>query len=288
MFRSLWSGLLALVPLLACTLERHEPAVPGGASVQQASAGALLAAPHDSLIPGNALGVSIRRGRAVLFATRDSLPQYVGNALSCTSCHLDFGLRAGASPWVGVYGQFPQFRTRNARTNIIEDRINDCIQRSLAGKPLPPDGPDMRDIIAYMGWLSQGVPVGARVEGQGFPRLTPLETDTARGEDVYAAECARCHGDAGQGTPLGPPVWGPQSYTVGAGMARVRTAAAFIRHNMPRDTPGTLTDQQAFDVAAYINSRPRGDFPAKAQDWPEGGEPPDVAYETDAMKRRAQ
>lgn len=283
--RVTWFGLLALVPLLGCSIERHEPAVPAGTPARLASTGPFLSSPHDSLIPDNALGVSIRRGRAVLFATPDSLPDYVGNALSCTSCHLDFGLRAGASPWVGVYGQFPQYRSRNARTNIIEDRINDCIQRSLAGKPLPPDGRDMRDIIAYMAWLSQGIPVGARLEGQGFPRLTPLDPDTVRGEEVYRTECARCHGDDGDGTPLGPPMWGPRSYTIGAGMARVRTAAAFIRHNMPRDTPGILTDQQAFDVAAYINSRPRGDFPGKEKDWPLGDHPPDVAYVTEAMKR---
>jgi thiosulfate dehydrogenase len=275
--------LPAVLAAAGCTVERREPVAPVR---QAAAANGLLPAPHDSLIPAGALGVSIRRGRALLHATRDSLPGFVGNQLTCTSCHLDFGLRAHASPWVGVYGRFPQYRARNARTNIIEDRINDCIQRSLAGKALPPDGPDMRDMIAYMAWLSRGVPVGADVEGQGFAMLTPLEADPARGERVYADGCARCHGDDGHGTLLGPPVWGPGSYTIGAGMARVRTAAAFIRRNMPRDTPGLLTDQDAFDVAAYINSRPRPDFPGKENDWPLGDPPPDVAYETRAGRRR--
>jgi thiosulfate dehydrogenase len=63
-------------------------------------------------------------------------------------------------------------------------------------------------------------------------------------------------------------------------MARVRTAAAFIRHNMPFDKPGTLTDQQAMDLAAYVTSQPRPDFPGKEKDWPEGGAPPDVPYRT--------
>jgi thiosulfate dehydrogenase len=69
-------------------------------------------------------------------------------------------------------------------------------------------------------------------------------------------------------------------------MARVNTAARFIHKLMPRDRPGILTHQQAFDVATYINTRPRPDFSGKEKDWPEGGAPPDVAYETLAAKKR--
>jgi thiosulfate dehydrogenase len=86
-----------------------------------------------------------------------------------------------------------------------------------------------------------------------------------------------------KGTPgYYPPLWGPDSYTIGAGMARLRTAASFIRYNMPFDTPGILTDQQAFDVAAYVVSQSRPDFGPKALDWPNGDPPPDVAYPTNA------
>jgi thiosulfate dehydrogenase len=90
--------------------------------------------------------------------------------------------------------------------------------------------------------------------------------------------CASCPGIDGQGPPLAPPTWGPRSFNIGAGMARIRTAAGFIRHNMPFDRPGTLTDQEAIDVAAYLVSRPRPDLPGKENDWPAGGAPPDVAY----------
>jgi thiosulfate dehydrogenase len=69
-------------------------------------------------------------------------------------------------------------------------------------------------------------------------------------------------------------------------MARLRTAASFIRHNMPYDLPGTLTDQQAFDVAAYVNSHPRPDLAGKENDWPNGDAPPDAAYPTRASGRR--
>ena len=70
-------------------------------------------------------------------------------------------------------------------------------------------------------------------------------------------------------------------------MSRLRTASAFIRYNMPQDRRGSLTDREAVDVAAYINSRPRPDFPGKERDWPNGDPPPDVSYPTTAAARKA-
>ena len=221
----------------------------------------------------------------------------VGSVLRCTSCHLDGGTRPNAAPWVGVYSRFPQYRSRNAKVNVIQDRINDCFQRSLNGKPLPLGGKDMADIIAYMAFLSRGVAPPGEVPGQGFAKIDPLPPDTTKGRSVYAAQCARCHGGRGEGMnnpdPLGqpkhyPPVFGPMSFTVGAGMARLRTAASFIRHNMPFDKPGTLTEQEAFDVASYVNSQGRPDFGPKADDWPKGDPPPDVAYPTKAAAAKAR
>jgi thiosulfate dehydrogenase len=242
----------------------------------------LLHAPADSEIPPGPLGASIRRGHALLTATRDSLPSYVGNRLRCMSCHLDDGRRANAAPLVGAYVRYPAYMPRSGRVATIEDRINGCFLRSMNGRPLPADGRDLRDIVAYLAFLSRGVPVGATLEGQGFARLAPLTPDTARGEAIFINTCARCHGAGGQGTVVAPPVWGARSFNIGAGMARLRTAASFIRHNMPFDRPGSLTDQQAFDVAAYVTSRPRPDFPGKENDWPNGDAPPDAAYPTRA------
>jgi thiosulfate dehydrogenase len=256
----------------------------GGGAAAAASA---LRAPSEEDIPRGPVGDAIRRGRAIALATRESLPDHVGNALRCTSCHPDAGTRAYASPWVGVYARFPQYRARSGRVDLLEDRINDCFERSMNGRAIPAQGRDMRDIVAYMAWLSRGVPVGADVPGQGLPKMTPLPGDTTRGAQLFAAQCARCHGAGGEGTVVAPPTWGPRSFNIGAGMARLRTAAAFVRYNMPYDRPGTLTDQQAFDVAAYITSRPRPDFPGKEKDWPNGDPPPDVAYETVAAKIKA-
>lgn len=289
----LWLLLTGLGSALACTPApgpQQRPA--GGDSVPGATS---FRVPPDGEIPAGPMGASIRRGRALFAATRDSLPEHVGNDLRCTSCHLDDGTRPYAAPWVGVYSRFPQYRSRNAKVNVVQDRINDCIQRSLGGRPLPEGGRDMADMIAYLAFLSRGVAPPGEVPGQGFQTLQPMVGDTVRGARVYLAQCARCHGGQGQGManpdPSGhpgyyPPLWGPRSFTIGAGMARVRTAAAFIHANMPFDRPGTLSEQEAFDVAAYMTSRPRPDFPAKVDDWPLGDPPADVAYRTRAAPDR--
>jgi len=278
------------LPLLgACQIEERPPVSSRGAGGGGGGAAAPLAytAPHDSLIPDDDLGRSIRRGKAILLATDDSLPNHVGNDLRCTSCHFDAGTRLNSTPWLGVYARFPQYRSRNARINSLEDRVNGCFLRSMNGTALPVGSAEMRDLVAYMAWISKGVPVGAQIQGQGLVRMDPLEGDSGRGRDVFVANCVRCHGANGEGIKagavvIGAPLWGDSSYNIGAGMARIRTAAAFIRHNMPFDQPGTLTDQQAFDVAAYMNSHPRPDFAGKENDWPRGDPPPDVAYQTKA------
>jgi thiosulfate dehydrogenase len=244
--------------------------------------------PNETEIRDSVVLAAVRRGRAILAATRDSLPEHVGNRLRCVSCHMGDGLKPSQMPLVGVYARFPQYRSRSATVEIIEDRINDCFERSMNGTALPRDSRAMRDIVASLAFLSYGVPVGSLVEGQGLAKIEPLTGDTVRGRAVFLSSCTLCHGGDGQGTAAAPPVWGPHSYNIGAGMARVRTAAAFIKVAMPFDKPGTLTPQQAFDVASYINSRPRPDFARKADDWPNGDPPPDVAYptKTAAQKRR--
>ncbi len=248
----------------------------------------ILRAPAESTLKQDPLSASIRRGRALVRATRDSLPHHVGNRLRCASCHLDDGTRAFAMPWIGAYGRFPQYRSRSGKVANIEERINDCFERSMDGSPLPADGADMRDLVSYISWLSRGTVSGRRNWGSGIDSLLPLIPDTARGLAVYAAHCARCHGPSGEGRiaadslTSGTPLWGDGAFNIGSGMARIRVAAAFIRRNMPRDTPGILSPQQAFDIAGFLATRPRPDYAGKALDWPNGDAPPDVAYRTRA------
>lgn len=244
--------------------------------------------PSESEITDPVILASVRRGRALLRHTRDSLPRHVGNQLECVSCHPADGTRPHVMPWVGIYVRFPQYRARAGSTQLIEDRINDCFKRSMNGRPLVPESRDMRDIIAYFAFLSSGYPQFAEVEGQSIPPVPPLEGDTVRALATFTAKCVACHGPEGLGTVLGPPLWGPQSFNIGAGMARVRTAAAFIKQAMPQNAPGTLTDQEAYDLARLITSRPRPDLPGKELDWPNGDPPPDVAYPTLAAQRKAR
>jgi thiosulfate dehydrogenase len=272
--------VLLAAGLVGCRLEQRPPRWSGTASEQ------VLRIPPDSEIPNDPLGRAIRRGRALLAHTGDSLPSHVGSDLRCFSCHLREGTQAGALPLVGVYSRFPQYRSRNGLVNLLEDRINDCFERSLNGTALPRDGREMRDIVAYFAFISRGIAPPGEVPGGSLPTLTPLRPDTTRGRAIFAEVCSRCHGGNGEGTPLAPPLWGPRSFNIGAGMARLRTAAAFIRENMPNDRAVTLTDQQAFDVAGYVGSRPRPDFARKADDWPEGNPPPDVAYPTRGAARK--
>jgi thiosulfate dehydrogenase len=263
------AGLIFLATWSAPTVAQSSPTTRPPATGRVA-----FRIPSDRELGDTAYRASALRGRAILTATRDSLPRNVGNALRCASCHLDNGLRPNAMPWVGSYARFPQYRARSGKVDLIEDRVNDCFERSMNGKALPSGGRDMRDIVAYLAFLSRGIPVGAEMDGQGLPRLRQLPGDATRGVALFASTCARCHGPAGQGTSIAPPLWGPRSYNVGAGMANVVTAASFIHALMPIDRAQRLTEQQAFDIAAYINSRPRPLFKKKAQDYPKGGRPP--------------
>jgi thiosulfate dehydrogenase len=185
---------------------------------------------------------------------------------------------------MGIWGQFPQYRAREGTVVTLEERINGCIQRSLHGRALSLDSREMKAFSAYMRWLSEGVPDGAKLLGAGTLQIKEptRAADPDRGAEVYAQVCAACHGADGQGqraqNGLGyqfPPLWGPDSYNNGAGMSRLLTAAAYALHNMPLgtrfDVP-VLTDEQAYDVAGYIVSHDRPkkenldeDFPIRLQ-----------------------
>ncbi|WP_344764590.1 c-type cytochrome [Actimicrobium antarcticum] len=243
----------------------------------------LLVAPADATIPSGPKGVAIQEGRKLLTETHQRLPNNVGNGLNCTSCHLAGGTTANASPWIGIWGVFPEYRSRSGKVISLPERVNDCFERSMNGKPIAYDSAEMNNILAYMQWLSTGVPTGTSVKGRGFGAIDQkLVADPAHGKEVFGAKCASCHGAAGAGiaNPAGgylfPPVWGKDSFNDGAGMARTYTAAAFVKHNMPLGQGGSLTDQEALDVAEYFTHQPRPVYPHKNNDWPKGDKPRDA------------
>lgn len=228
------------------------------------------------------LSESIKRGYTYVNESYVTLDEYVGNNLSCTSCHAGAGV-GEASSLVGVTAVSPEYNPRSGKVMSIEDRINGCMVRSMNGQKLPLDSQELRDMVSYLQYISKGVPIGADLPWRkpNTMKVEDLpETDVARGEEVYKQSCIACHGADGEGIGAnsGPAVWGEHSFNDGAGMARLSTATMFIQRNMPVGQEGSLTQQQAADVAAYILSQDRPKFPGRANDWPKGGAPKDSPY----------
>lgn len=163
-----------------------------------------LVVPPDSAIPAGPEGEAVRLGRQLMIDTRAQLPRNVGNGLNCSNCHLGAGTQPGAGPFVGLTAVFPAYRTRDGQIDSLQERINDCFQRSMNGKALTWNSKEMNAMLMYMRWLSTGVPVGSAVVGRGMGAVdTSLTPDRARGSQLYAAKCASCHGAQGAGTPDG-------------------------------------------------------------------------------------
>jgi thiosulfate dehydrogenase len=232
------------------------------------------------------------RGMRLHLETRTLLPQNVGNDLNCTSCHLNAGTVADGSPFVGLSAFFPSYAPRAGRIITLEDRINGCFLRSMNGKPLAADSPDMQAMVAYFNWMKGNTKPQDQVVGRGVGKIDmAIKPDPDNGAKVYSAQCAVCHGKDGEGLMRAdgpvvyPALWGDRSFNIGAGMARTYTAAAFVKRNMPvgfhEKFPlgqGGLSDQEAVDVAEYFSHQPRPDFAAKAKDWPKDKKPQDARY----------
>jgi thiosulfate dehydrogenase len=218
-------------------------------------------APDPATIPEGPVGDSINLGQQLFLNTPRFAPQYVGNRMNCADCHAESGTVPFAAPMVGLTGMFPVYNARAGRVITLEDRIQECFTRSENGRPLPYNSKEMIAIVAYIQWLSQGQAAGHPFPGRGLVKLPELRGDPERGAVIYAQQCAGCHGAEGKGDPpVFPPLWGPDSYNDGAGMNQVTKMAAFVQHNMPLNHPGTLTAREAFDVAAYVASKPRPRF----------------------------
>ena len=232
------------------------------------------------------------RGMRLHLESSALLPNNVGDALNCTSCHLNAGTVANGSPFVGVSAFFPSYAPRAGRVITIEDRINGCFLRSMHGKALAADSADLKAMVAYFDWMKRDTKPQDKVAGRGVGKVSmAIKPDLENGKRIYAQQCAACHGRDGEGLKqadgrfIYPPLWGDQSFNIGAGMARTYTAAAFVKQNMPigyRDQfplgQGGLSDQEAVDVAAYFSHQPRPDFPPKVNDWPKDKKPADARY----------
>ncbi len=238
--------------------------------------------PREADIPTDSLGASIKRGLYLLRFTPESLPRYATSSLRCTSCHQDDGVKPSAAPLSGSQARFPKYMPRSGAVIALADRVNYCFTRSLAGNAIPVGSREMVDILSYLAFISHDVPVGKKTAGADglIAMKDTLVGDTTRGRGIFEKTCVVCHQKDGGGLGPIPALWGSRSYSIGASMAREERTASFIWHNMPQSAPGTLQPQQAFDVAAFINSHARPDSPGKEGDWPIGGAPEDVPYAT--------
>ncbi len=303
----------------APTSVMHAPGPSSGAAAVNApvnaagAAGPRAAAPADTApaawivhdadkLPDDSWGKTVRYGRDLVAKTyaligpevSDPAHRFSGNNLACQSCHLEAGTKRYGLPFQGVYADFPNYRARSGAVGTIEDRIQGCMTRSMNGKQLPPGGPEMTAIVAYMKFLSDGWPAGAPTPGRGPGRMPELSrsADPAHGQRVYAQNCVACHGPAGQGQRVGavgdakgytfPPLWGADSFNDGAGMDRLIAAANFIHGNMPNGVSWrapALSEQDAWDVAAFVQAQPRPHKPNLDKDYPVGLQrPADSGY----------
>lgn len=257
------------------------------------SSDSLFVPPDTSTIPHNATGDLIRYGRELLvnfpyyLGPKGKIGKYGGNGLGCQNCHLEAGTRPYGLNYFSAHARYPQYRAREGKVLTLADRVNNCVERPLNGKPLPLDSKEMVAMVTYMQWLGKGVPVGGNVPGDKLKDIALLDrpADPVKGRAVYEKHCIRCHADDGQGVlkPDGiayvyPPLWGKLSYQPGSSMHRLIKSAQFIKYNMPQDIARwdkpVLTDEEAFDVAAYVNDdelheRPQpdlsGEYPVRKE-----------------------
>lgn len=215
----------------------------------------------------------------------------IQNSMTCSNCHLHGGTKPYGIPFIGLTNVFPTYIGRENKIVSLQDRINGCFERSMNGEAISEDSKEMKAIISYIGFLSRNINNKGRLKGHGTLALTPPDrkADVAHGKVIYQNKCQSCHRPGGQGMKLPdstgyqfPPLWGPDSFNDGAGMDRILTAARFIKGNMPFGTVyknPNLTDEEAYDVAAYIDHFNRPVKAHKELDYPRlSKKPKDCPY----------
>lgn len=214
-------------------------------------------------LPTGPVGDSIAYGYAIMVRTHRLMRKYVRADLECADCHIAAGTQPRGGSFIGTYARFPQWNKRARRVIALQDRIAECFLYSMNGRPPAYNSKPMIAIVAYISWLSRGTPIGAK-EPAADRYIEPLPSgppDLVVGARIFAGKCTHCHGAGGQGVGgLYPPLWGFRSFNDGAGMAHIDRMTGFVRYNMPYDEPGSLSLEQAYDVAAFVLSHRRPHF----------------------------
>jgi len=243
--------------------------------------------PIASFIEATNPTIEVRKGYQLLTteASRwESSKGLSSNRLACTNCHLNAGTQNGAASFLGVTSRYPKFSGRDGKISDLADRVNGCMERSMNRKPLNKNSPEMTAMLAYMQWLDQNYTTLEPHQAGFVPiRIPNRAVDLQNGAVLYQQKCALCHGQQGEGIQTQgryqyPPLWGKEAYNEGAGMHRILTAAAFIKANMPyleaHWKQPKLSDEEAFDLAGYINSKKRPSLKKTKYDYPENFQKP--------------
>jgi thiosulfate dehydrogenase len=240
-------------------------------------------APDINAVPADKAGEMIRYGSELLahtaqyFGPKGSIAQ-ITNGMNCQNCHLDAGRKLFGNDYASFISSYPKMSGRSGTVEPASERIAECFERSLAGKVPDTSGKEVQAILAYMKWIGKDVKKGQKLFGNATEKLAFMDhpADPVKGKDVFVMKCQSCHGNNGEGllaadkkSYTNPPLWGKHSYNDGAGMYRITNFAGFVKNNMPfgatYQSP-QLTDEEAWNVAAFVNSQPR---PHKNQhkDW---------------------
>ncbi|MGZ3901902.1 MAG: c-type cytochrome [Bacteroidia bacterium] len=252
-------------------------------------------APDTSLIKTENNAEQINYGRRLItntsfyYGPKGKLA-HSSNGMNCQNCHLDGGTKPFGNNYLAVASTYPKFRERSGSIESIHKRVNDCFERSLNGKAIDTNGIEMQAITAYIKWIGKNIKKGIKPKGSGIKDLAYMDraADQEKGKIIYSLKCKSCHGENGKGklnedglAYQYPPLWGENSYNKGAGLFRLSRFAGYVKYNMPQGASYSnikLTDEEAWDVAAFVNSQPRPDKDLSG-DWPKiSGKPVDHPF----------
>lgn len=208
----------------------------------------------DDLDPDDELTPFIERGKDLLDGS-ESISDEEGDKLSCMSCHADGDDTDGES-LVGVTSEYPKYDDRNDAVITMEEKVNDSIMHTLNGEPISYDSEEMRSIIAFLTYISKGESYEEHQDDKTVEDFSNPDLDN--GEALYEKKIK----DASP-----PDLFGKNSFTDGSTLSRMSVMTDYVKNYLPEDDPGSLSDQEATDAAAYILSQDRPEWRKDDPEW---------------------